>query len=158
MSNWWGNILFNHELASKRYNTSWRCAMKQGRGSKTLLVKILVYVAILLVIALFGYFVWRNTTSPTIYELELSEISNGVYAYRGDVVSSIPAQNYATATLCDTSGNIYTIKGTVRIINTNHETPHAVLESYNIVNSDTVTLYVPSGTVQYIGTTSVGSR
>lgn len=133
--------------------------MKKSMESKVPPTKILAYAAFLMVCAVLGFLVWKNMmTPPTIYEFELSEISNGIYAYRGDVVSSIPAQNYTTATVCDTSGNIYTIKGTVRIINTKYETPHAVLEDYNIVNSDTVTLYVPSGTVQYIGTTSVGSR
>lgn len=92
------------------------------------------------------------------YQLELSEISDGVYAYRETVTSSIPANNYTMVTLCDMGGNIYTIKGTVRVINSDTITPYAVWEKFSLVNSDEVTLYVPTGTVQYMGAFSVSRK
>ena len=52
---------------------------------------------------------------------------------------------------------VYTVKGKVKI-RTCEESPFVIWTMYNIVNSDEVTIYVPSGGVKYIGTVSVGYR
>lgn len=125
------------------------------RGVLPNLVSLVVILAFILFMAMA---IWQFIKPPVEYRFELSEISDGVYAYRETVVSSIPAQNYAMATVCDTSGNIYTIKGTVNVVNSNDVRPYAIWEDSNIVNSDTITIYAPEHSVQYLGTTSVGRR
>lgn len=132
--------------------------MRKKRANRTLLARLPAYIVLLVVFAFFAGIVLQMLKPPVVSKFELSEISDGVYVYRENIVSSVPAHNYAMATVCDTSGNIYTIRGTVKIVNYDYGTPYAVLEDCNMVNSDTITLYVPSGTVQYIGTTTVGRK
>lgn len=118
-------------------------------------------IAIALVTVLFmliGLMVWAGTRPPIIYQFELSEISDGIYAYRETTVSPIPAENYTMATVCDGSGNMHTVKGTVRIVNYVNSAPYAIWEDYNIVNADVITIYAPANTVEYLGTVSVRRR
>lgn len=118
-----------------------------------------IIVVLIFLIVVGGVCVICNLSRPpTVYEFELDELSDGVYAYRETVVSSIPAENYTMATVCIASGDIITVKGTVHIINTNDGKPHAVLENTNIVNGDTITIYAPLDSVKYLGATSVGRR
>jgi len=122
--------------------------------------KIRFIIFIILVLVAFGcigMMVWTGFSPPKVSQLNLSEISDGIYAYNETVVSSIPAQNYSMVTFCNESGNTIQIKGHVTIIYTDSK-PYAVLEQYNYVNADRVTLYVPKGSVNYLGTVSVGRR
>ena len=113
-------------------------------------VCILVVVAVLLL----AYLIYLDS-HPKIYEFELSEIESGVYAYREEVVSAIPAQNYTMTTVCDTSVNVFTIKGSLSVVNTETEKPHAVWTDKNIVNADSITIYAPAKSVVYIGAVTV---
>lgn len=126
-------------------------ARQKVNGSKVATIAIIFAVAI---------FVWwavcQITKPPVIYQFELAEISDGVYAYREVVESSIPAQNYTMATVCDKSGNIFTIKGTVNIVSQSDTEPYAVWEDWNIVNADVITIYAPLNTIEYLG--AVASR
>ena len=115
-------------------------------------------IIILVFFGILGYLICANVYSlkhSTIYTLELSEMAEGVYAYREQAVSHIPAQNYTMATFCDTNGNIYTVKGKVFSVNYTSGKPYAVWESTNIVNSDTVTIYAPVGSVVYNGAVTI---
>jgi len=127
--------------------------------------KILETAAIVLVIACFiaapvglcyrGYYASTHPAGKsTIY---LSEIEDNVYAYRQVVVSSIPAQNYDIAIFCDEYGHQYTVKGHV-LTAAYTGRPYAVVERYNIVNADRVTIYAPIQTIRYLETVSVGRR
>lgn len=80
-----------------------------------------------------------------------------MYAYRQVVVSSIPAQNYDIAIFCDEYGHQYTVKGHV-LTAAYTGRPYAVVERYNIVNADRVTIYAPIQTIRYLETVSVGRR
>lgn len=111
-------------------------------------------VMIVILIALISYS-WYLETHPKIYEFELSEIESGVYAYREQVVSDIPAENFTMTTVCDTSGNVFTIKGSLSVVNTETEKPHAVWTDKNIVNADSITIYAPAKSVVYIGAVTV---
>ena len=113
-------------------------------------VCILFVVAVLLLV----YFFYLDS-HPKIYEFELSEIESGVYAYREQVVSAIPAENYTMTTVCDTSGNVFTIKGSFSVVNTDTEKPHAVWTDKDIVNADSITIYAPAKSVVYIGAVTV---
>jgi hypothetical protein len=97
-----------------------------------------------------------NSSKYTEYKYQLSEIQDGVYGVYGNVVSSIPAQNYEMITLC-CDGQIKTFKGRVNITYTD-ETPYVILKDCNLVNADKIYVYVPFGTIEYQGTTGVGSR
>lgn len=119
---------------------------------------IFFLIVVLIFAGLLSLLLYKNEYDlehPTTYEFELSEMANGVYAYREQAVSSIPAQNYTMATFCDTNGNIYTVKGQVYSVNYTSGKPYAVWESTNIVNSDTVTIYAPAGTVVYNGAVTI---
>lgn len=110
------------------------------------------------IIAFFAFVAWINKRPPTVYQFELSEIADGVYAYRETAVSSIPAENYTMATVCDKNGNIFTIRGSVKVVNQNGCPPYAVWEDSNIVNGDMITIYAPANTVEYLGAVSIGRR
>ena len=110
----------------------------------------LFVVAVLLLV----YYFYLDS-HPKIYEFELSEIESGVYAYREQVVSAIPAENYTMTTVCDASGNLFTIKGSLFVVNTETEKPHAVWTDKNIVNADSITIYAPAKAVVYIGAVTV---
>lgn len=111
----------------------------------------------LAIIVSIGLIIFQSTRS-VVRQFELSEISDGVYAFQEVAVSSIPAQNYTMATVRDISGNIITVRGTVRIVNQTSLAPYAIWEDRNIVNGDTITIYAPADTVQYLGTVSVGRK
>lgn len=119
------------------------------------ITKVILAFLILIGVACVIYVLSRP---PAVYEFELEELSDGVYAYRETVVSSIPADNYTMATVCAASGEIITVKGEVHIVNTATENPYAVYEDVNIVNADVITIYAPVDSVVYLGTTSIGRR
>ena len=123
-----------------------------------------IVTGVLLIIGIIGGCVWlvydvqyASTHSTSKSTIQLSEMESGVYAYRQVVVSSIPAQNYDIAILCDERGRQYTIKGHVFTMAYSGR-PYAVIERYDIVNADRVTIYAPVQTIRYLETVSVGRR
>ena len=120
---------------------------------------ILIAICVFLVaslVAFVGIFIRHSSQPSSEKTFKLSEITDGVYAYKETVVSSIPAYNYTIITICDQGGYEHTIKGSVRIVYQDAQQPYAVVKYYDIVYADEITLYVPSGTVQYLGTSTVG--
>lgn len=89
------------------------------------------------------------------YTVELVEMEDGIYAYQSEVVSRVPAENYSMLTVCDKSGNVISIKGNVEIVFQDTKKPYAKIVDRNIINSDTIIAYVPSGSVIFNGATSV---
>jgi hypothetical protein len=92
----------------------------------------------------------------TEHEFQLTEIQDGVYGISNTVVSSIPAQNYDIITLC-CNGQIRVFKGTVHITYTNAD-PYEIYRNTNLTNADVLYVYVPFGSIEYQGATSVGRR
>lgn len=124
---------------------------------KSIILKIIITIAIVAALMLIVISIVQFSKPQGNVIIDITEIEDGIYAYRENVVSAIPAQNYSMITFSDAQGNIYTVKGKVTI-KTCEESPFVVWTMYNIVNSDEVTIYVPSGGVKYIGTVSVGYR
>ena len=109
-------------------------------------------------IALTTWAVFRVVSPPQVtdeYTVELVELEDGVYAYQSEVVSRVPAENYSMLTVRNKSGNIISIKGKVDIVFQNTKEPYAKIVDRDIINSDIITAYVPSGSVVFNGTTSV---
>lgn len=125
-----------------------------GKTKEFLSCALLLFVMIALLFFVYYDFEYK-IKHPTIYTIQLSELQSGIYAYRETAVSNIPACNYDIATICDNNGNIYTVKGTVTIVNTNTNKPYAVWEDVRIVDSDRITIYAPAKSVVYKGTINV---
>lgn len=100
-------------------------------------------------------FLIHNASKTETTQFNLSELEQGVFAYQETVVSNVSAHNYSMVTVCNESGNVFTVKGTVSVVYSNTKTPYAVLVTCNLVNEDKITLYVPKGTVKYMGTSTV---
>lgn len=128
--------------------------MKTSEEQIATIVFTIVCIMFVVVVLLFVYNFYLDS-HPKIYEFELSEIESGVYAYREEAVSAIPAQNYTMTTVRDTSGNVFTIKGSLSVVNTETEKPHAVWTDKDIVNADSITIYAPAKSVVYIGAVTV---
>lgn len=128
--------------------------MKTPEEQIATIVFTIVCIMFVVVVLLFVYNFYLDS-HPKIYEFELSELESGVYAYREEMVSAIPAQNCTMTTVRDTSGNVFTIKGSLSVVNTETEKPHAVWTDKNIVNADSITIYAPAKSVVYIGAVTV---
>lgn len=102
---------------------------------------------LLFCIAALGLVAWSNYKNPTtINEYTLSEVQEGIYGVYVVATSNIPAENYEMVTI-NINGNFYTVKGSVNIHNDNGG-PRAVWKNTNMVNGDTIDLYVPEGSFQ----------
>lgn len=120
---------------------------------KKVLAIVYVVLAVSMMAALFSRFMYNNTHFDK-KEYLLSEIEPGVYCAYNTVSSAIPAENYEMVTLC-CNGQIITLKGDVAITYSTSN-PLAIVEDYNIVNGDKITVFVPSGTVRFQENISVG--
>lgn len=121
-------------------------------------LKIINYVKFCVIMTMFIlllYGVIKYVNKVETSQFNLSELNDGIFAYKETVVSRTPAHNYSMVTVCDDSGNVFTVKGSVYIVYTDTDSPYAILQERNIVNGDDITLYVPQGTVKYLGTTDV---
>lgn len=125
-------------------------AHKETIKSAILIVILVAAIAIPMV----GLFIY-NESSVT-KEYSLSELNDGIYGIYTVVSSSIPAQNYEMITLC-ANGQVYTFKGHVNI----HYCKNGfklILEDKNSINSDTMHVYVPFGSIEYSANVGIGSR
>ena len=116
---------------------------------------IWIVVVIAIFIALLYGLISYNETS-VIKEYSLHELDDGIYGIYTVVSSSIPAQNYEIITLC-VNGQGCTFKGHVHIYYTD-VTPKLVWEDKNSINSDTMSIYVPYGSIEYSANVGIGSR
>lgn len=127
--------------------------MNKSDKKPVLIVVIVTIVFIILPIAL--YVIWR-IKSETEYEetkYNLFELNDGVYAIYYTTHSTVPAHNYKVITL-NCNGNIYTFRGHVQITYTDDD-PYVIYQKRNIVNSDRMYVYVPSGSVEFQGSVMV---
>ena len=111
-----------------------------------------VIIAIILLIVTVVLFVIWGIKSETEYvetKYNLSELNDGVYAVYYTTHSAAPAHNYEVITL-NCNGNIYTFQGHVQITYTD-DSPYVIHQKRNIVNADTMYVYVPSGSVEFQG-------
>lgn len=130
--------------------------MKPNRISLVRKITIIAIGIVLAIIIFFGiktcveYAFAENT-----YTLELSEIETNIFAIREEVISAIPAENYTLITICDTKGNMYSIKGKCNIVIQNDVSPYAVIVERNIVNCDGITLYIPMNSIKVSETKTI---
>ena len=121
--------------------------------------KILILVGVMVICLFFISLVvlmWHNRQS-TVNEYFISEVSDGCYGVYTTVHSSIPAQNYEQITLC-VNGSIRSFRGHVNIhfVDSGFK---LILEDSNMINSDTMDVYVPRNSIVYTGgVTVVGGR
>ena len=118
-------------------------------------ITVVVIIILLLVIGLIAYLIVYSN-QYTEHEYALYEIQDGVYGIYSTVVSSIPAYNYDTITLC-CNGNVRTFKGTVHISYTDGDA-YVKHKASNTVNADELWVYVPFGTIEYQSATGIGGR
>ena len=76
---------------------------------KSVILKIIFSVVIILVIVSIVCSIVYLCKPQAKVTFNIAEIEDGVYAYRENVISAIPAQNYSMITFSDIQGNIYTI-------------------------------------------------
>lgn len=124
----------------------------------TILISTMIAIAIISIVSTLGFAMYQRSifAPPMVYDFSLNELEDGVYAYQEAHVSTLEEWNYTIITVKDTSGNIFTIKGSASIIETD-DPPRCVWTHYKyVVRPETAVLYVPAGTVKYIG--AVGGR
>lgn len=115
-------------------------------------------IVFVLVLGFVFFMLWSCNygNSSTTSEYSLRELDEGVYGIYTVVSSSIPAQNYEMITLC-VDGTVRTFKGFVNIIYTDEE-PKLILNDKNLINSDSMYIYVPNGTIEFSANVGIGSR
>lgn len=123
------------------------------------LVRKITIIAIGIALAIIISFCIKNCVeyafAENTYTLELSEIETNIFAIREEVVSAIPAENYTLITICDTNGNVHSIKGKCNVVIQNNDSPYAVITDRNIINCDDVTLYIPASSIKINRTITV---
>jgi hypothetical protein len=130
--------------------------MKPNRIS---LVRKITIIAIGIALAIIILFCIKNcveyTYAENTYTVELLEIDNNTFAVINEVISAIPAENYTLITVCDTKGNMHSIKGKCNIVIQNDVSPYAVIVERNIINSDGITLYIPMNSIKVSETKTI---
>ena len=114
-----------------------------------------IIAIILLIVTVVSFVIWgvKSETEYVETKYNLFELNDGVYATYYTTHSTVPAHNYEVVTLnCD--GNIYTFQGHVQITYTDDD-PYVIYQKRNIVNADTMYVYVPSGSVEFQGSVMV---
>ena len=92
----------------------------------------------------------------TVTEYELSELDDGIYGIYAVVSSTIPAHNYEIITLCY-NGQIHTFKGYVNI-HYSEKIHKLIYKNKNAINSDTMDVYVPRGSIEISSNVGLGRR
>lgn len=118
--------------------------MKRMRSRKNIITPVIVVLCCCLLFVAFVFYANWHTEQ----EYSLSELSEGVYGVYTVTMSSIPAQNYETITLC-CNGEIRTFKGNINIRYDDISLPYVVWHDYNAVNGDDVWVCVPRGTIEF---------
>lgn len=84
----------------------------------------------------------------------LSEIDDNVYVQTYNTFSNVPAYNTTVATVC-INDKLYTVSGHINIYYTKNK-PSYEWTMTNIVNADTLTVYVPKGSVERLDNKNIG--
>ena len=114
-----------------------------------------IIAIILLIVTVVSFVIWgvKSETEYVETKYNLFELNDGVYATYYTTHSTVPAHNYEVVTLnCD--GNIYTFQGHVQITYTDND-PYVIYQKRNIVNADTMYVYIPNGSVEFQGSVMV---
>lgn len=114
-------------------------------------VGIAACILVFLLIAFLIFPIWYGMQESDPVRFDLTPISDGVYAYRQIMVSSIPEENYDMLTVCKEDGHILTVKGNIAIVFDDEVKPYGVYVDSNTVNNDSLTVYVPSDSVEIYG-------
>lgn len=110
---------------------------------------IIKCIVVLIVVGLFSFGTYKLIKYTTYIETTsgtLSEIEDGVYLQTYNVYSNIPANNTSVAIVC-INNQILTIEGHINIQYTD-DTPSYTYNRTRVVNGDTLTVYIPRGTIQ----------
>lgn len=127
--------------------------MNKSNKKSGLIAVIVTIIFIILPITLFVIWGIKSETEYVETKYNLFELNDGVYATYYTTHSTVPAHNYEVITLnCD--GNIYTFQGHVQITYTDDK-PYVIYQKRNIVNADTMYVYVPNGSVEFQGNVMV---
>ena len=114
-------------------------------------------IAFIIIIALFiaiPFALNRYSKQYVEKEYTLCDMGDGVYAYYTNVSSAIPAQNYEMVSVC-ANGNVITLKGSINISYVS-DNFRMMWKDTNTVNGDTITIYVPKNSVEFMVNISVG--
>lgn len=84
----------------------------------------------------------------------LSEIDDGIYVQTYNTFSNVPAYNSIVATVC-INDKLYTVSGYINIYYTKNK-PSYEWTMTNVVNADTLTIYVPKGSVERLENKNIG--
>ena len=123
--------------------------MNKSNKESSLVPAIITIIFLILPITLFVILGIKSETEYVETKYNLFELNDGVYATQYTTHSTVPAHNYEVVTLnCD--GNIYTFQGHVQITYTDDD-PYVIYQKRNIVNADTMYVYIPSGSVEFQG-------
>ena len=118
--------------------------LNSKKVSNGVLAAVGVTILTFIIVSFVNYASYKETTSGT-----LSEIDDGIYVQTYNVYSNVPANNTTVAVIC-TGTQMLTVQGHINISFTD-ETPSYSYTRTNIVNGDTLNVYVPKGTVQMLG-------
>ena len=118
------------------------------------IIKIVMVVAMVIGLGSCTKSCWDYTTYKETFEYNLYEMNDGIYAYYNIVSSSKPAYNYEVITLYFADG-VYTLKGDVNIHYTDSK-PRIVWEKTNVVNGDTIDVYIPYNSLEVRPNMTVG--
>ena len=119
-------------------------------GSMPVIIVIILFIITVVLLVIWGV---KSETEYVETKYNLSELNNGVYAVYYITHAATPAHNYDVITL-NCNGNIYTFQGHVQITYTDDD-PYVIYQKRNIINADTMYVYVPSGSVEFQGSVMV---
>lgn len=113
--------------------------------NSSLLVGLVIFLALVFAIVLYERITIIQGSWSETSEFQLDELEPGVYCRYNRCVSARPAYNFDMLTIV-INGQVYSVNGTVRIHYSENE--HRILwERRKIINSDSLDLYVPKGSV-----------
>lgn len=118
--------------------------LNSKKVSNGVLAAVGVTILTFMIVSFVNYALYKEITNGT-----LSEIDDGIYVQTYNVYSNVPANNTTVAVIC-TGTQMLTVQGHISI-NFTDETPSYSYTRTNIVNGDTLNVYVPKGTVQMLG-------
>ena len=110
---------------------------------------LFVILIILGVVKFIKYATYKETINGY-----LNEIDDNVYVQTYNTFSNVPAYNSTVATVC-INDKLYTVSGHINIYYTKNK-PSYEWTMTNVVNGDTLTVYVPKGSVERLENKNIG--
>ena len=119
---------------------------EENKKTAWTIAKAIILILGIVLVSYGAYRFFKHTTYSNTTNGRLSEIEDDVCVQTYDVHSNIPANNTTVAIVC-INDQIYKISGHINMHITD-ETPSYTYTQTNIVNGDTLELYVPKGSIQ----------